>query len=227
MAVYYVYSGAGGSNNGSSWVNAFTTLTTAFATEIAGDTLYVAHDHAESTAGAVTLTSSGTVGNITKIVCVNRAGSVPPVSADRRTTATVSTTGANGLTFAGFAHYDGIIFTAGNLTNAANITVSNGPHSNVYSNCSLRLGGSAAASVITIGVTTGGSYAVLDNTTVSFGNIAQFISVLGTLKWYNTASALLGTMPSVLMFPATARGGEVECIGVDLSAAGSGKVIQA
>ena len=47
MAIYYVYSGAGGSNNGSSWANAFTTLTTAFATEVAGDTLYVAHDHAE------------------------------------------------------------------------------------------------------------------------------------------------------------------------------------
>ena len=47
MAIYYVYSGAGGSNNGSSWANAFTTLTTAFVTEVAGDTLYVAHDHVE------------------------------------------------------------------------------------------------------------------------------------------------------------------------------------
>ena len=50
MAIYYVWSGAGGSANGSSWANAFTTLTMAFATEVAGDTLYVAHDHAESTA---------------------------------------------------------------------------------------------------------------------------------------------------------------------------------
>jgi hypothetical protein len=101
MAVYYVYSGAAGSNNGSSWVNAFTTLTTAFATEVAGDTLYVAHDHAESTAGSITLTSSGTSSNPTKVVCVNRSGSVPPVSADRMATAQ-ATTGLSNTTLNGF-----------------------------------------------------------------------------------------------------------------------------
>ena len=113
MTIYYVYSGAAGSNNGSSWTNAFTSLTTAFATEAAGDTLYVAHDHSESSGTALTLTSSGTISSPTKIVCVNRAGSVPPVSADRRATAQVATTGNTNITFVGIAHYDGIIFIAG------------------------------------------------------------------------------------------------------------------
>src|SRR5262245_8321251 len=124
MASYYVWSGATGSNNGSNWANAFTTLTTAFATEAAGDTLYVAHDHAESTAAGVTLTSSGTLASMTKVVCVDRAGSVPPVAADRRATAQVTTTGANPITLAGGAcHYDGIIFNCGTGSTAADITV--------------------------------------------------------------------------------------------------------
>src|SRR5580765_4027333 len=109
MAVYYVWSGATGTGTGASWANAFTTLTTAFVTEAAGDTLYVAHDHAESSASAVTLTSSGTTTAWTKVICVNRAGSVPPVASDRMATAQTTSTGAN-IVCNGFTHYDGIIF---------------------------------------------------------------------------------------------------------------------
>lgn len=229
MAVYYVYSGAGGSANGSSWANAFTTLTTAFATEAAGDTLYVAHDHAESTAAAITLTSSGTSPNPTKIVCVNRAGSVPPVSADRRATAQVTTTGASTINLAGFSHYDGIIFSAGTVASAANINVpSVGGQSLRFDNCSLRFGTTSTASKIfvgTIGGTVAGSWVELNNTTVSFAAVQQGIQINGVLKWRNTASALLGTIPNNLFAPTNQTGGEVECIGVDFSAAGSGKTI--
>src|SRR5262245_57755290 len=138
MASYYVWSGATGSNNGSSWANAFTTLTTAFATEVAGDTLYVAHDHAESTAGAVTLTSSGTLASMTKVICVDRGGSVPPVAADRRATAQVITTGANTMALNGTVHYDGIIFNCGTGASAAPLTVGGTSSSNVrLDNCSL------------------------------------------------------------------------------------------
>src|SRR5580765_5589876 len=108
MAIYYVWSGATGTGTGATWANAFTNLTAAFVTEAAGDTLYVAHDHAETSASAVTLTSSGTATNWTRVVCVNRAGTVPPVSADRRATATASTTGGTAaIAFNGFTHYDG------------------------------------------------------------------------------------------------------------------------
>lgn len=229
MASYYVYSGAGGSANGSSWANAFTTLTAAFATEVAGDTLYVAHDHAESTAAAITLTSSGTSTNITKIVCVNRAGSVPPVSADRRATAQVTTTGVSTINLAGFAHYDGIIFTAGSAASAANINLpSVGGQAIRFDNCSLRLGNTSTGSKIfigTIGGTVAGSWVELNNTTASFAAVQQGFQINGVLKWRNTPSALLGTIPNNLFSPTNQTGGEVECIGVDLSAAGSGKTI--
>lgn len=231
MSVYYVYSGAGGSNNGSSWANAFTTLTTAFVTEIAGDTLYVAHDHAESTAGTVTLTSSGTLANPTKVVCVNRAGSVPPVSADRRATAQVSTTGANLINITGCTHYDGIIFNAGNgSTGASSIIIPSASSMWLrFDNCSLRVGvTAAAASAVQIGGNAqGGEYVELNNTTMSFANVANNILLYGTLKWRNTPSALLGTIPTTLFLPNTLRTAFVECLGVDLSAAGSGKTLVA
>jgi hypothetical protein len=229
MAIYYVYSGAGGSNNGSSWANAFTTLATAYATEVAGDTLYVAHDHAESAAGQ-TLTSSGTIANPTKVVCVDRAGSVPPVSADRRATATITASGGNNISIAGCTHYDGIIFIAGTgSTSSANLLLLSANATWLrFDNCSLRLGiTGAGGGNIRIGDTgIGGIYVELNNTTVSFANAAEFINVIGMFRWYNTPSALLGTMPTVLFSIATpAEGGSVDCVGVDLSAAGSGKTL--
>ena len=227
MAIYYVYSGAGGSNNGSSWANAFTTLTTAFATEAAGDTLYVAHDHSESTAAAITLTSSGTIANPTKVICVNRSGSVPPVSADRRTTAQVATTGASNIILTGVAHYDGIIFVAGSGAVNANLLVINAASLWLrFDNCSLRLGTTGASQKIFCGNSFGGAYVDLNNTTVSFGNAGQGIENTAIIKWRNTPSALLGTIPNTLFIPIVAqRGARLECIGVDLSAAGSGKTI--
>ena len=222
MAVYYVYSGAAGSNNGSSWANAFTTLTTAFATEAAGDTLYVAHDHSESTAAAISLTSSGTISNPTKIVCVDRAGTVPPVSADRRTTAQVATTGNSNISFFNFAHYDGIIFIAGNTTSTASINTQATPGTwTRFDNCSLRLGATGATNKINI--TAAAVYVELNNTTVSFSAVTQSIAISMFVKWRNTPSALLGTIPTTLI--TLISGGEIECIGVDLSAAGSGKTI--
>jgi hypothetical protein len=227
MAVYYVYSGAAGSNNGSSWANAFTTLTTAFATEVAGDTLYVAHDHSESSATALTLQSSGITATPTKIICVNRSGSVPPVSADRRATAQVATTGNANISITGCAHYDGVIFVVGNSTGVVNFMLSPTTDWQRFDNCSLRIGSTGTNSKIYVGGLggSGGTYIELNNTTVSFAAVGQGIIVTAGMKWRNTLSALLGTIPNNLFITNSARGSDVECIGVDLSAAGSGKNI--
>ena len=226
MAAYYVWSGAAGSANGSSWANAFTTLTAAFAVEVAGDTLYVAHDHSESTAGVVTLGSSGTIANPTKIICVDRAGSVPPVSADRRATAQVATTANNNINFSGaYAHYDGIIFVAGNSTGVSQIVLAQSTSTALrLDNCSLRLGSTGAGKIYFGGNT--GNYLELNNTTMSFSATTQRFEVANILRWRNTPSALIGgAVPATLFVLASGSGGEVDCIGVDLSAAGSGKTI--
>jgi hypothetical protein len=224
VAVYYVYSGAGGSNNGSSWANAFTTLTLAFATEVAGDTLYVAHDHSESTGSSITLASSGTVANPTKVVCVDRAGTVPPVSADRRATAQVATTSTSSINFTGFTHFDGIIFVAGNSSSINNIVIPNGNSTWMrFDNCSLRIGSTSSSSKVSI--LNSGTYVELTNTTFSFAQVGQSIQINGAFKWRNTASALLGTIPTTLITLPGLTGGWVDVAGVDLSAAASGKTI--
>jgi hypothetical protein len=230
MASYYVWSGATGTGTGASWANAYTTLTLAFSGKLAGDIFYVAHDHAETTAAAIVLTTAGSVSAPALVICVNRAGSVPPVSADRRATAQVTTTGvAANITYNGFTHYDGIILTAGNLTNssqhiiAGNLTTAPWLR---FDNCSLRLGGSNAGARIVMGGTVGyATYVELNNTTLSFANAGQAVVIGCLVRWRNTASALLGTIPTTLFLPNPSFGGALECSGVDLSAAGSGKTI--
>lgn len=227
MASYYVYSGAAGSANGTSWTNAYTTLTAAFSGKTAGDVFYVAQDHAESTVAAITLTSPGTVASPAKVICANRAGSVPPVPADRRTTAQVASDSHVSLN--GFTHYDGIIFTAANSgANAAQlIPAASGTQWLRFDNCSLRLAGLSTSKILLGNTgTASGSYVELNNTTVSFANVGHQIDVGIVFKWRNTLSALIGSaVPTSLFLLEVGRGGKVECVGVDLSAAGSGKTI--
>lgn len=230
MASYYVYSGAAGSANGTNWANAYTTLGTAVTGKVAGDTFYVAHDHSESTAGALTITPVGTLAAPAKIICVDRAGSVPPVSADRRATAVITMSIAANLTLAGIAaHYDGIIFNAGTgSTSSANIVLA--AVNNAWmrlDNCSLRLGITISGSAVIIGgsTTLGGTYAELNNTTMSFANAGHVVRVTNLLRWRNTPSALLGTAPTALFNTSATRSCWVECVGVDFSAMGSGKTI--
>jgi len=225
MASYYVWSGATGSANGTSWANAYTTMVAAFTGHAAGDTYYVAHDHAESTAGA-TLTSLGTVTAFTRVICVNRAGSVPPVSADRRATAQISTTGSGAIECRGFTHYDGIIFNSGTSGAAGFGTVGQTDLRMRFDNCSIRLGTTLGTS-ISIGVTgtTTGNFVEFNNTTVQFNAVGQWINVSAVLVWRNTPSALLGVIPTGLFSSTSGRGGSAECIGVDFSAAGSGKTL--
>src|SRR5690349_22531992 len=99
MANVYVYSGAGGAGTGADWANAYTTLGAATAAKAAGDVFWIADDHAETAAAAKTITFPGTAGNPNFAYCALRTGgSVPPVSADLRTTGTITTTGNNAIT---------------------------------------------------------------------------------------------------------------------------------
>jgi len=225
MALKYLWSGATGAGTGANWANAYTTLNPI--TVAAGDTLFVAHDHSELTTNTNPGTWSTTVSNPSKVVCVNRLGSVPPVSADRRATAVIATSGDTNLTLTGIVHYDGIIFIAGNSTGSPFIR----PGTVVagwirFDNCSLRIGSSGASGYIDI-TYQNGTIVEWNNTTVSFANVSQGLTWEGSNRfvWRNTPSALLGTIPTVLFKPNVTYGSDIECIGVDLSAAGSGKTI--
>lgn len=230
MATYYVYSGATGSGTGANWANAYTTLTTAFTSKAAGDVFYVAHDHAESTAAAITLTTPGTLASPCSVLCVNRAGSVPPVSADLRTTATVSTTGASSITFGvQRAYWYGLIFQAGSAASAASITFSNLSSVNlVFENCGFTLNNTSSTSRINLCNGSGVSGISLNfvNCTWTFGNSASqqfscansslYASITGgsVVTGANAPTTLFGSMPPVLSL-----------VGVDLSTLGSSKTL--
>jgi hypothetical protein len=219
MAAVYVRSGAGGAATGADWANAYLTLAAALTAKAAGDVFYVSEDHAETQASAMTMTSPGTVGNPCFVYCVNHAGSVPPVSADLRTTATITTTGASAMTMAGVLYVYGVSVGSGAVSSGLAI---GGTWS--LKNCKLIKAGTTAN---TFAYNISGTL-LLDNTTLQFGHTADRLTV-GTgakLVWLRTASAIAGgTIPISLLNTNLGSGAYFYAEGVDFSVMGSGKTI--
>ncbi len=225
MAILYLRSGGSDANSGATWALSKATLAGAFAAAVAGDTIYVSQAHAETQASAMTLTSPGTAAAPCRVICANDAAEPPTAVA---TTATISTTGTNSIAFAGFAWVYGITINCGTLTGSSIINfVSATAWWWRFDNCSLRLVGTGSATArMNFGAAGANDESMLEliNTTLSFGAVGQGILVRTKFIWRNTASALLGTIPTILfMTPTVDTYGTVFCEGVDLSAAGAGK----
>lgn len=229
MASWYIRSGAAGAGTGADWANAFTTLAAAITASTAGDTFYVAADHAGTQASALTLTFKGTNAAPDRVLCVNQAGSVPPVAADLRTTATVTTTGANGITIAGNVYIYGIQFNAGDGANTASLTIgATAVCTQTFQACDLELSNSSSASNLLIGpsIANGGCLIDLINTTMTYGHVTQGAQMRGgTLRWSNTPTALGGAIFPTNLFKSGGQPSIVTCDGVDLSPASTGKTL--
>jgi hypothetical protein len=198
MADYYVDSNAGGAGTGADWANAFTSLATAVTGKAAGDRFFVAHDHAGTAAALTTITFPGTLVNPNICLCVNKAGSVPPVAADLRDTATVSTTGNSGLSLTGCAYIYGITFVCGSGAVAARLTV--GSSGNTWmklENCILKKGGTTGnATGIQVGhSSTATKLFEFVNVGLDFAVTSDGFGVYGGSKllWTNTTDILRGT----------------------------------
>lgn len=225
MANVYVRSGAGGAGTGADWANAYTTLSAALAAKSAGDDFWVSEDHAESTAAAITLTSPGTAASPCRIICVDHTGTVPPVSADLRTTATVTTTGASNISYAGVAYVYGVTFTAGDGANLGRHQMTGAALVWYFDTSKIVVGNTNASGGINFGAT-GQTKIVFRNTTTKFGATGQgFISGMGgVFEWRDTAAAIdsAGSAPTTLFIPLDTRGTLAWVHGVDLSHLGSG-----
>lgn len=195
----------------------------------AGDRVFVSDDHAENqTTAQVINVNAGTAAAPIQLICVNHSGSVPPVSADLRTTATITqSTAAGNLNVGGFVYVYGVTFIVSS-TGAFQFNISNDGATTAEA-CKFRLT-NAAAQNLNIGLTSADvvSAAIWKNCTVEFGHAGTGIyRIGGAFLWQDTASAIVsGTLPTTLFPGSTAEGTSWTTLdGVDLSALGSGKTI--
>lgn len=197
----------------------------------AGNIFYVGDDHNETAAAALTLVSPGTAANPCKIYCVDHTGSTPPVSADLKTTAQITYTGAFSVAFGGYvSRCYGIKFSAGGGgVNSCLITGVGSAHGWVWDTCQIILAstrgdGNAAICPGTSGGSSNEGLWRWINTTVKFGATGQYLAFRSgriTFEWLNTPAAIdpTGSTPTNLF---TADGGfgggaNAKLIGVDLS----------
>jgi hypothetical protein len=220
MANVYVYHAAAGAGTGADWANAYTTLAAAFTGGAAGDTFWVANDHAETQASAMTITPKGTAAAPSRVICALRTGgSVPPVSADLRTTATITTTGNNAITISAASvvcHFEGLTFANGTGAVNAALTISGNDFRHNYKNCNFKkLGTTASASAMAIG--TARSRITMENCTFELGNVTDAVAFGGKVIWENTAAAIVNpVLTSGFLAPGNVSS-DVTIRGVDLS----------
>ncbi len=190
--------------------------------QAAGDTVYVADNHAATEAAAVTYTFPGTAAAPNTVLCVDNAATPPTTLA---TTGSEVTTASGQVSFRGFATIVGLIFRSGDGADNGGIDFgTTAPFFIRMVNCSIRLGGSSASAELQIGasnVAIDDSGVEWDNVTISFASVQHAIYVLCPFKWINTPSALFaGSSVPTNLFGETsnfAPYGNAELRGVDLS----------
>lgn len=235
MANVYVDSTVvGGTGDGTTWANAYTSYETAVLAGGTGNTYWVWHLHNESKAGAMALTSAGTPAAPNRTFCVNVKNS-PPTVADLVAvpTASVGTTLTNQMTMAGYMQCWGMIFLAGTSTSSSFLNLAGTvAHNWSFDTCTIGLGGSGSAGTIQLGSTSINiSYmGEWKNTGVSFANIAQGIISAGVyeLIWRDTAAPFPNLVPTTLFPPgAVGRGLLVNGWNLDLSGMAAKTIIGA
>lgn len=186
----------------------------------AGNSFFVASEHAETQNTVVTYTSPGTVSSPCNIYCVNKSN-VPPGDSNLTTGATCSTTGASSISFGvQFSYFYGIEWKAGNGSSNANLTLVNTSNNSAltFKSCKLTLN-STGIGTINLGGSGGGNCKfILDSCTFTFSSVinqsmggsqgAFFV----TLRNCTTA----GSAPSSGLFALTAPS-NIICEGCDLS----------
>lgn len=227
MPVFYVRSTDGNNaDDGSTWALAKATLAGAFAAASAGDTIYLSHAHAESTAANMVLTSPGTVASPCKVICINDSTGA---LAD---TAVVQTNGNYYITFAGFVYCYGVSFTAGSggdLNTALINFSSTNPWAWVIENGLLYLNTTSTTVDINIGAAAGGDdeLLLLIDTDIRLGDEAQSINIRHCKFEWRGGVLVCDETPtaSVFAFSINTYTAIFFIHGVDLSSAGTGPIV--
>lgn len=204
MANIYVRSvGGSDANSGATWALAKATLTGALAIATNADTIYLASDHSESTAAAVTLTCPASQG--LRILSSNTTTVEPP--AGLSTTAAVAVgASAAALSIRGFAYVYGVQFLGATTSGSSSSVVvadTAAPAGLMFENCVFQLRQASTATVIGFGQN--GQSANDDvsvnliNPTFKFGNASQSIKLRqGHIRIRNPAIDAAGSTPTTL-----------------------------
>lgn len=194
------------------WTAAHARLANTLAWAAAGDSIYRSNNHAETQTTAMTLTSPGTAASPCFIYTVNDSATPPTAQA---TSATISTTGASNITFAGIAYDYGCLYSSGDGSNNARITLA----AWTWDTCNLKLNNTNTGSLFNFSfVSTTQGYLV--NTILTFGNASQsFAMQAGYLSMIG--GSIAGTAPTTFC-PANNANTDMLFRGVDFSLCGSG-----
>ncbi len=224
---------------GTSWAAPFARLIPAVSSgfSVAGDTIFVGSDHAETQSSpAMALSTQGTLASPCRVICVAKPSSaIPPVTGDLATTATVSTTSVRNINFSGSGasctYWYGIAFSAGDSTNTASVTFAGGTSGfDTFEKCTLTLGNTSVSSVFQLGTNNGTMLrrVTLLNSNLKFGSTSQSIQMGGLVKLDWRGGAISALAPTSL-FGAYAgpncNFGIITIAGVDLSLVGSAKTL--
>lgn len=160
------------SSNTADWTFASPFMDYPGALMVAGDTVYVSNNHAESVATAWGVTNGTAMQPGVRYLCVDDSSTPPTTLA---TTATVTTTGARNLLLAtggGVPPYAyGITFICGSGDNGSRLLYGQAAH---LERCSLQIASTGGSSTIGLNGSETGAY--LKDCTFKFGNAAQWVS---------------------------------------------------
>jgi len=228
MATLHVWHAAGSTGAPyATWATAAVNLTIAAAAAGANDTIYVAHDHVETSASTVTIAiaASGV-----KIICGTRTGTSTETGISAlATTADVGTSSVSLLITTGsLSYYYGIIFRA---TNSGASTIRLTYDSAIlrrYENCSFIIDGTNSSSNIRAGWDTNlqQCHTVVKNCIFEFSNASQSLSVDGLVEVIG--GSISGSSAAQTYFcrsSITGRGGLLYLNGFDATNGGTGMAL--
>ncbi len=226
MTIYVVYSGGSGAGgtattmtpSAGEWSAALTTLTAVLALATPADTILIAHDHAASTASAVSLTFPSSPG--LRAICVDRTTGALAM------TATEAVGAANAaLTVTGFGYIYGLGLLGGtNNSNTCDLNIATGTIACglVFDHCALTMRTASSTASFSLGpaASTGNddSAVTLSDTTLKFSSTSHSIDLGGTRL---RANGLIldgsGSAPTTLFSPVSAVAADVAVYSSDLS----------
>ena len=225
MATYYVWSGATGTNAGTSWTNAYTAFGSAVtAATAAGDVILVHYTHQEQLAVDTTYTFSASV----RVISVNKDSSNAPTAMGTGGWIGNSTTNRNIFISGALLYFWGITLRVAG-TGADSLSLARSDGSDVtYEDCYLWIGTTADNSS-NINLCSANNSAIhLKNCTFRFGNVAQSIGINGGSNFLeNCTISTSGSAPSTIFTGSsvTTPGQTLVAVGCNFAHGGSGTIV--